>query len=40
MFIRGKIQKATRICVSSQGIEVDPNKVKAIQAMSASKTKK
>jgi hypothetical protein len=35
-----KIRKLSCFIMSSQGIEFDPNKVKAIQDMSVSKTKK
>jgi len=37
---RVKYRKLLGFKVSSQGIEVDPDKVKAIQAMSVSKTEK
>jgi hypothetical protein len=40
MFIQVEIWEVVRIWVSDKGIEVDPNKVKAIQSMPLPKTEK
>jgi len=40
VFIRVEIWEVVRIWVSDKGIEVDPNKVKAIQSMPSPKTEK
>ena len=40
MLIWGEVWKVSGFVISNKGIEVDPDKVKAIQAMTAPKTEK